>query len=251
MLAKTQIDTDPYLRERLQPRPGDPHYLHLSDLLLALKRVRPVHAERVLDFGCGGSPYRDLFSANVYHRADFHGFADLDFEFGEDSVIPAPDGNYDLVLSTQVLEHVREPARYLAECQRLLRSDGRLILSTHGIYEDHGCPYDFQRWTADGLRLAVERSGLQVRRIFKLTSGARALFFLARHMHPALITADRSWLGWGLRLTKRVLHHRSRSVDLFCDRAFAADARVHEISPDSLGSTVYIALVIEAQKSAQ
>lgn len=248
MLAKTHISADPYLRERLDPRPGDPHYLHLSDLLLALRRVRPEQAGRVLDFGCGGSPYRELFSGEIYHRADFPGFADLDFEFGEDSAIATPDAGYDLVLSTQVLEHVREPARYLAECARLLRPGGRLILSTHGLFEEHGCPYDFQRWTADGLRLAIERSGLQVRRTFKLTSGARALFFFARHLHPVLITGDHSWLGWGLRLVKRILHRRPQAVDRFCDRAFPADARVHEVTATSAGSSVYIALVIEAVK---
>ena len=31
-----------YLRERLEPRPGDPLYLCLSDLLIAIKALVPV-----------------------------------------------------------------------------------------------------------------------------------------------------------------------------------------------------------------
>ena len=44
-----------YIRQRIAPKPGDPHYLCLSDLLMALDRLIPPEKSRVLDFGCGGS----------------------------------------------------------------------------------------------------------------------------------------------------------------------------------------------------
>jgi hypothetical protein len=34
-----------YLRERLEPRPGDPFYLCLSDLLIAIKGLVPLHSD--------------------------------------------------------------------------------------------------------------------------------------------------------------------------------------------------------------
>lgn len=36
-----------YLRERLEPRPGDPFYLCLSDLLIAIQDLIPAHTSRV------------------------------------------------------------------------------------------------------------------------------------------------------------------------------------------------------------
>jgi SAM-dependent methyltransferase len=66
------------------------------------------------------------------------------------------------VLSTQVLEHVQDPDVYLAECARLLRPGGSLVLSTHGSMYYHADPDDYWRWTMAGLALLVERHGLVV-----------------------------------------------------------------------------------------
>src|SRR5262249_57058831 len=108
-----------YLRERLNPQPGEMLYLHLSDLLIALNAMIPGHLSMVLDYGCGGSPYRPLFGKCTYHRADLSGGNNLDFEYGPDSKLPLELSAYDLILSTQVLDHVQNPAVYLRDGFRL------------------------------------------------------------------------------------------------------------------------------------
>jgi len=145
-----------YLCQSLQRRRGAPLYLCLSDLLIAIRNFIPSGASRVLDFGSGGSPYRPLFPSCIYHRADLIGGADLEFEYGADARLPSELKDYDCVLSTQVLEHVEDPTSYLKECRRVLRSGGHLILTTHGCFEDHACPYDYWRWTARGLQGMIE-----------------------------------------------------------------------------------------------
>src|SRR5215475_7010642 len=92
-----------YLRQRISPSAGDYDYLHLSDLLLAIQTLIPPNVSRVLDYGCGSSPYRSLFGSCTYHRADLVGGHDLDFEYGPDSLLSSEIENYDCVLSTQVL----------------------------------------------------------------------------------------------------------------------------------------------------
>src|SRR5437764_6171024 len=153
------LSSQEYLRERSEPRPGDPYYLHLSDLLLGIRGAIPRDLNSVLDYGCGGSPYRSLFATRVYHRADLKGMPSLDFEFAEDSRILAASENYDCVLSSQVLEHVLSPRNYLEECFRVLKPGGKLILSTHGLYEDHDAPVDYWRWTAAGLAKLIQSIG--------------------------------------------------------------------------------------------
>ena len=171
------LAAEEYLRQRMDPKPGDPLYLHLSDLLLAISQLSPVNHARILDYGSGGSPYRALFEKSTYHRADLNG-PDLDFNYAPDARLPIEVGGYDLVLSTQVLEHVEDPMIYLSECYRVLNPAGHLLLTTHGLFEDHGCPYDYWRWTVYGLTKMVERAGLQVTEVRKVTTGPRAALFL-------------------------------------------------------------------------
>lgn len=176
---QNRIDTKEYIRQRIHPRPGDSYYLHLSDLLLGLSEAIPTKAAHVLDYGCGGSPYKALFDAKIYHRADLAGGTSLDIEYQEDSKLPVDDEYYDCVLSSQVLEHVACPNIYLRECHRVLKRDGTLVLSTHGLFEDHSCPNDFWRWTASGLQKLVESAGFEVTLVKKLTTGPRAAIFFA------------------------------------------------------------------------
>jgi len=69
------LSTKDYLRERLEPKPGDFHYLCFSDLLIAIKSFMPTEASRVLD---GSHTARPLFGDCIYHRADLTGGSDLD-----------------------------------------------------------------------------------------------------------------------------------------------------------------------------
>lgn len=118
---------------------------------------------RVLDYGCGGKHYRELFPPECeYIGADLASNPKADLVIDGNSRIPVPDASCDLVLSTQVLEHVEDPTMYLLECHRVLKPGGRLLLSTHGLMFYHPFPHDLWRWTADGLRLTVERSGMRV-----------------------------------------------------------------------------------------
>lgn len=122
-------------------------------------------AARVLDYGCADTPYRRLFgAATEYVPADLAGNPRAEVEIAPDGTVPVDDGSMDVVLSTQVLEHVVDPARYLAECRRVLRPGGALLLSTHGIMVYHPDPDDYWRWTCAGLRRAVTEAGLEVER---------------------------------------------------------------------------------------
>jgi SAM-dependent methyltransferase len=117
----------------------------------------------VLDFGCADQPYRRFFGPGVaYTGADLPGNPLASVEIAPDGTLPLPGGEFDAILSTQVLEHVEDPAVHLAECHRLLRPGGRVLLSTHGIMVWHPDPVDLWRWTGEGLRHQVERAGLEV-----------------------------------------------------------------------------------------
>lgn len=245
MKPPPELQDSDYNRQRTDPRPGDMFYLALADLRLAVELMRAVRADKILDFGSGGSPYRSLFTAETYHRADLPGDPSLDFEFGPDSLLPLDDEQYDMVLSTQVLEHVADVGTYLREARRVLRPDGRCFITTHGTYPDHACPHDFQRWTCDGLRNVVEAAGFEVNRVYKLSTGARALMFLMSQHHYEMLAPGWSPGALMLKVMRAPFRWFRPQFERFLDKRFA-DSRLVDVKDH--GSPFYIGVMIDASK---
>jgi len=141
----------------------------------------------VLDYGCATAPYRDLIGTeHTYVGADIAGNPSAEVELKADGTVPLPDASVDVVLSTQVLEHVLDPTLYLAECLRLLKPGGYVVLTTHGIMHFHEDPVDYWRWTSEGLHKLLRDTGFDVvemRGIMGLASAAVQLFQVATADH--------------------------------------------------------------------
>lgn len=147
-------------QRRLHPRIFDTDWLILREMRAAIDVLAKSVAcpgTTIIDFGCGSQPYRSLFEANgaIYRGADIEG-AELKITNGR---VDAPDAEADLVVSFQVLEHVADVSAYLREARRLLKKDGRLILSTHGNWLYHPHPEDHRRWTHEGLLAEIQSHG--------------------------------------------------------------------------------------------
>jgi SAM-dependent methyltransferase len=113
----------------------------------------------IVDYGCGSMPYRSLFESKAEKYLGIDLPAELNDDSGNSSSSTIPDLSADVVLSTQVLEHVESPGEYLAECSRMLKNDGVFILSTHGFWCYHPDPKDLWRWTGQGLKVLLKLHG--------------------------------------------------------------------------------------------
>lgn len=154
---------------RLTPRPWHTDWLMLRKLGAVIGRelatIRLDTASRdLLDFGCGSMPYRSIVEAQGfrYTGADFDSAT---LAISTSGTLPVADARYDAVLSVQVLEHVRDLDRYLAEAARVLKDDGTMLLSTHGAWLYHPHPEDHRRWTRTGLILDIEARGFTVQAV--------------------------------------------------------------------------------------
>jgi SAM-dependent methyltransferase len=132
---------------------------------------------KLLDAGAGLKPYELFFQHCQYESCDF---ANCDEFYGNiddgrrDNIagrhtyvcaledIPVPEGTYDVILCTEVLEHVPSPAAALKEFYRILKTDGRLFITVPQGYGIHGEPYNFFYFTRFGLELVLKEAGFEV-----------------------------------------------------------------------------------------
>jgi len=142
---------------------GQPTYLHKLGLYQAVTRHAPKLRGATLDYGCGKRPYEQLLvNCSSYVAADRVGNPSADVHFEPGERVPLEDHQFDAILSTGVLQSVRDPEQYLGECRRLLRAGGQLLLSTHGFWCYLGDGWDWRRWTHQGLIYELEKAGFEV-----------------------------------------------------------------------------------------
>jgi SAM-dependent methyltransferase len=117
-----------------------------------MRRHAPLDGRRILDVGCGLGMYVRQFRA---FSAEVYG-VDVDAEKVTEAcrelpniqtaaaeTLPFPDGRFDVVLLHEVLEHVTDDRRALAEALRVTDTGGRVLVfvpnrwypfETHGAY---------------------------------------------------------------------------------------------------------------------
>ncbi len=142
------IETAPLERESI--------YRFVAEQARAIKRQ-----SRVLDIGAGEAPYRELFSEHTYVTLDYDdtphsGEVDLR---GAADAIPAEADTFDVILCTQVLEHVPRPLQALREFHRVLGPGGLLVATVPFTWEEHERPYDFFRYTRYGIEQLLSEAG--------------------------------------------------------------------------------------------
>jgi SAM-dependent methyltransferase len=131
---------------------------------------------RVLDVGAGSGRYRESFAHCEYRTQDFGQepatigrYTKLDYE-SDITAIPVPDGSFDVILCTEVLEHVPEPVKAIREIARILKPGGRLFMTAplgswlhQEPYHYYGgySPYWYRRFLPEaGLRVDTVGSNL-------------------------------------------------------------------------------------------
>jgi len=163
----------------------------------------PLRQQRILTLGGGtGNDLWHLAKDNVVVNADYavsglhagrrFGIQGVLVNLNFSSALPFPDSSFDLVVCKDILEHVLEPLAVLQEASRVLRDDGKILISVpnhfywpirlrmllgkgilwRGLLTDHGA--DYQEWnymhirffTYKGFRAFLKTSGLEPVRFF-------------------------------------------------------------------------------------
>lgn len=127
----------------------------LSEFIASALTAKLYPGAFVVDVGCGEGPWRSLVRELGAHY--------LGLDIAQNSTgsvsalctanaLPLADHAVDVVLCTEVLEHVPDPHRAITELKRVLRTGGLAIVTTPFLYPLHEEPRDFQRLTTHQLR---------------------------------------------------------------------------------------------------
>lgn len=150
------------------PSLTDLGYLPRTRLAFALSRaasrfLRTRSNLKIIDIGSGEKPYYCLFApyAHQYIGVDVVRCSRTDIQAAAE-YLPIRSASTDVIVCTQVLEHMTDPPRVLSEWSRILCPGGIVFASTHGTFWYHPDPVDYWRWTHTGLRRLFETAGFRV-----------------------------------------------------------------------------------------
>jgi len=115
-----------------------------------------------LDAGSGEiRRYKSFFKFEKYLTLDIRPESGADI-VGSVENIPLENGSVDSIISMQVLEHVKNPAKAVSEFYRVLKPGGHCLITAPQLSELHEEPRDYFRFTKFALEEIFESSGFKI-----------------------------------------------------------------------------------------
>ena len=160
---------------------------YLRGKLLGKKLMRWKRGGRSLELGC----YHGFYSLGIKDHSDWsvegveissklgnfiNSKLKLKCHVGLLEGLKLPDNSYDFIICHDLIEHINQPDLFIKEVARILKPGGRIQIITPNAYQDlahsrrmfiagltpHMLLNHICYFTPEGLRLALERSGLKV-----------------------------------------------------------------------------------------
>lgn len=194
----TEVGTLPLTGERTVPGVAEENYWFRRHEVVYGAIAHRCAGAVVLEAGCGEGYGADLLAgvartvigldldaATVSHAAGRYPRATV--ARADLADLPVRDGTCDVVVSLQVIEHLRDQERFLRECHRVLRPGGSLMVSTPNrltFSPGRDTPLNpFHTRELSGSELAglVREAGFTGVDVFGLHHGVRLRGFDARH----------------------------------------------------------------------
>jgi SAM-dependent methyltransferase len=163
-----------YINKKLRGS-RDPNEVSISSRLICDlvarfydEKLEKYASGHLLDLGCGKVPlyasYKDYVSKvtcvdweNSYHKNEF-----LDLSADLNEKLPFDSEQFDTVILSDVMEHIREPRILWEEIFRILKKDGILIMNVPFFYWLHEEPFDYYRYTKHNLVYVSQTVGFEL-----------------------------------------------------------------------------------------
>jgi len=157
----------------------NPFYIARKSLYSNLSILGDKITGKTLDVGCGTKPYEKLFNHSIYVGLEFDTGIDSEKKvadyYYDGKTFPFKEAEFDSVVTNQVLEHVFNPDEFISEINRVLKINGKLLLTVPFVWDEHEQPYDFARYSSFGLKALLEKNGFEILELRKSVNDYRVL----------------------------------------------------------------------------
>jgi len=175
----------------------------------------------LVDIGCGQKPYRLIFSPFISRHIGIDLAESPYVKSTVDIVGNAYQTNLDgmscdVVLCTEVLEHLEDPIAAINEMHRILKPRGVVILTVPFFWHIHEEPRDFYRYSEYGLRYLFQKGAFEIVELRPLT-GYVATFtqlsiYFFRYFQKGYILRNLGRLiNWGIQYLALKINRYDRS----------------------------------------
>ncbi len=150
-------------------------YVNITSRILADKiavfyeyAIKKYAKGKLLDLGCGSSPlyiiYKDYCDdiTCVDWKNSKHQTSYIDIEQNLNDPLLLKDNQYDTIILSDVLEHIRHPENLCREIHRILKPNGILLMNVPFYYNLHEKPFDYYRYTEFALNDIFKENGFDI-----------------------------------------------------------------------------------------
>jgi SAM-dependent methyltransferase len=144
--------------------------MHLNSKLLFESHAKPLFRDgmRVLEIGPDSFPssYQKIVGNGrlVWETIDLYNLSDLNYKSINEYEFPIQSNTFDVVLSGQVIEHVRKIWVWMKEVARVCKPGGLVITINPVSWKYHLAPVDCWRIYPDGMRALYDDAGLEMKK---------------------------------------------------------------------------------------
>ena len=128
------------------------------------------HSSSILDMGGLKGAKRGEFNIEKY---DLHvKYANISEKSSPDYLcditqVPVDDNTFDGAILAEVLEHVVNPEEILQEAHRIIKSGGKILITTPFMFHLHADPHDYCRYTDYWYREILQKTGFRNIQVYK------------------------------------------------------------------------------------
>ena len=142
------------MEKKLKLRPDTAIRINYNRIFKPLLRKYVKEGMDVLNIGAGKTTtYNKFFEGTNYETLDPRKSAKATYIM--DVAREIPNKKYDVLILSNVLEHISEPMLFFRNASKLLKPNGVMIIGVPFLYSHHP-PGDYYRYTAEGLKYLVE-----------------------------------------------------------------------------------------------
>ena len=142
--------------------------MHLNSELLFLKYAKEYFNSKIKVIEIGPDKVPSTYNCLIrdttitWDTLDIYKSNKVTYCVPEENVYPINDNYYDIVLSGQVMEHVKKIWMWIKELARICKRNGYVIIINPVSWIYHESPIDCWRAYPEGMKALYEEAGLEV-----------------------------------------------------------------------------------------